>query len=351
MGIVYLILRYMNQSFSLVSLLDNPMSPTNLYEKILTMPSIISYYFNTLVLPINLKVWQNWKISSVSFNDVILPTISIAITTIVFIGFTASQKIQIRRGLTFFGVWFVLGIITLLQIFPLDMTVSDRWFYFPFIGLLGIFGLLYERYAAFLKRYTLVIVLLSCILCTLYGIRTFYRSFDWQNNKEFYTHELILQPDNAGLNYNLGSLYTNENDYKNALVYLEKVAKVAPKYNNTLVIIAVIYFRQEDYNKAIYYFNKARDLNVLNHTSQSLVNKGLAETYSKIGKYEEVEKLITEKVISESSDPNRMLYLRAEAKFKLKKYQEAHSDLDYIYHTTLDPEVDKLYKEIEKNLP
>ena len=41
---------------------------------------------------------------------------------------------------TFFPFWFVIGLNASADYSRLDMTVAERWFYFPMIGLLGMIG-------------------------------------------------------------------------------------------------------------------------------------------------------------------------------------------------------------------
>jgi hypothetical protein len=42
----------------------------------------------------------------------------------------------------FFFYWFTGSLGLVLNIFPLDMTVSERWLYFPLIGFLGLSSVL-----------------------------------------------------------------------------------------------------------------------------------------------------------------------------------------------------------------
>jgi tetratricopeptide (TPR) repeat protein len=117
-----------------------------------------------------------------------------------------------------------------LQIFPLDMTVSDRFFYLPLAFLLGLTGVFLTK----VKKEKVVIYALS-VLITLFSVRTFARTFDWRDSLSLYSHDINISKSFDLVN-NLGVILYRNGDIESARGYFEKSIQMSPawwtNYNN-----------------------------------------------------------------------------------------------------------------------
>ncbi|NMB56598.1 hypothetical protein GYA19_01505, partial [Candidatus Beckwithbacteria bacterium] len=126
-----------------------PIMRISFIQRLYTLPKVIFYYLKTLVFPKDLAISQHWVILQPDFLNFYLPLI---IILLFFFGLTLylihliKQQDKNWKEFLFFYLWFLIGIIIHSQIIALDMTVAERWFYFPFVGLLGMLGLIIYKY-------------------------------------------------------------------------------------------------------------------------------------------------------------------------------------------------------------
>jgi tetratricopeptide (TPR) repeat protein len=208
-------------------------SKMNLAERLTNLPAITLYYLKTYVWPINIAVEQQWLIKEISFNSFYLP-LAIGIIFLAILLFGAWYLFRKKDGYFNFYLLFLTGFLLSfamhLQFFPLDMTVSDRFFYLPQIFLLGLIGVFLAR----LKK-DKIIIWIFVILLILFSIRTFIRTFDWRDSLTLYSHDINISKSFDLVN-NLGVELYRSGDIESARGYFEKSIEMSPdwwtNYNN-----------------------------------------------------------------------------------------------------------------------
>lgn len=227
---IYLFLRFVVGGAFLTKLDLVLIARLTLLGRLITIPAIFYYYIMTFFMPISLSVDQEWIVQNINFSTFYFPLI-IDILFLISIGVLGmyiyiKQKVQFPVFLFFF-IWFLIGIALHLQIFPLDFTVSDRWFYFPMVGLLGLIAILIQSIS---KKYKILQILgyvgAIVIICFL-SIRTIIRNTDWQNQLTLFSHDISIQ-DNFDSENNLGSAYTRTGNSKLALMHYKKSVALLP---------------------------------------------------------------------------------------------------------------------------
>jgi len=114
-----------------------PIMRVSFITRLMNIPLIIKYYLGMFFFPINLAIAQHWVIKLPSFIDFFLPLILEVLLFLTAVIYSLKKKDKI---FAFFFLWFLVGLLPHLQIIPLNMTVAERWLYFPMIGLLGMMG-------------------------------------------------------------------------------------------------------------------------------------------------------------------------------------------------------------------
>jgi protein O-mannosyl-transferase len=141
--LLYLVIRFAAVGFTFNSIKVSPIMTVSLLTRLVNLPAIIFFYFKTFIFPLRLIILQNWLISQLNFSNFYVPLIILSF--IILLLFLLGYHIYFRKPklfplFLFFSFWLIIGLGFHAQIFPLDLTVSDRWFYFPEIGLLALFG-------------------------------------------------------------------------------------------------------------------------------------------------------------------------------------------------------------------
>lgn len=232
----------------------NPIMDATLAERLISMPSILSYYITTFFFPKILLFNQQWVVTNPDFQSFVLPLI-IVILFFTILGLTVwllfHFKRQQRKYIFLMLTWFFIGIFLHMQIFPLDATVADRWFYFPMVGLLGILGLafqtLYPR-ISFPKKQIILVVIAVVVISSL-AIRTVIRNANWHSPKSLYTHDLSIMRPNFSLENALAYEYAKEGNMNDALIHAERSVQIYPTFVN-LTNLGALYAQKGDIGRA-----------------------------------------------------------------------------------------------------
>ena len=209
--------------------LTSNISALTLGERLIDMPAILFFYIKTFIFPQNLAISYQWIYREISFSTFFLPLISdlVFLGILSYLGFYVNKKSKDRLKLfLFFGFWFAIGTLLLIQIIPLDQTVSDRWFYFPVVGLLGMLGVFIKTVKMKLDRR--LIIAISIILVSLLSLRTFMRSFDFKNDFTIASHDIKVSPASFGLENELASAYAKQGNYRLSKLQAEKSLALRP---------------------------------------------------------------------------------------------------------------------------
>ncbi len=256
-----------------------PISQMTVFDRLLSIPKIISFYITTYFYPNKLLIAQHWVVTRLSWEDFYRPLlftatigISLMLMTLYII---CVQKNYIKKWVLFLFI-FVTGLGLHIQLVPLDMTVADRWFYFPQIGLLGmlaVIGQLWLKRVKSPKLYRRVGIFILCIVSGLLGIRTIIRNADWHNGLKLYQHD-EQYVHSFDLENNLGVELYRKGDYETAAKHFTISTQLSPQWWTNWNNLGVVEENRgniaealQDYQKAIdfghyylAYMNKARVL-------------------------------------------------------------------------------------------
>ena len=156
------------------------------------------------------------------------------------------------KAYLFFLIWFLLGLMFHAQIFPLDMTVAERWFYFPFAGLLGIAGLMWSNF--YQKRgwqviVPFVFVVLFVLIILLLSVRTFLRNFDWKDNMTLFSKDSKASQ-SANLEFNLAVSLLDAKKKDEAKIHLGQAISLTSNKSMKAYYKGTLYGIEGDYEQA-----------------------------------------------------------------------------------------------------
>lgn len=255
---LYLYLRIGVAGFLLSESKEIPIFGLTWLERLTTIPKIILFYIQTFFLPFNLAILQEWTVKVPSIGEFYIPLAIVILFFMIVLGigfYIRKRNRDILGSYIFLLTWFLLGLAMHAQIFPLDMTVAERWFYFPMMGLLGMIGVGMQifRYQISDIRFLLVDVLIISLL----SFRTVVRNFDWYNDVSLYSKDAKLSR-SANIEFNLGAALLQEEKMDEAKEHFANAIELAPNpamrayYEGTLYNIeGDLVHAKESYGEAI----------------------------------------------------------------------------------------------------
>ncbi len=231
---VYLLIRYKlvgsinTHQYNIV--VPNVMVSAPLAERLMSIPKIIFTYLTLLVFPVNLSI-QSWVVTHITFQDFTWPLIvdTFFLGLIVVAGFYIYRKQKTYLKIyIFFLIWFCLGMGFHLQILPLDKTIADRWFYFPFIGLLGIILSLVMNFEVVEERTKRILLAASIVVLILFAGITIQRNTQWYSGITLFSHDIKGQENVYEIQYNYGYALMEAQQYDEAIVHFQKALSLFP---------------------------------------------------------------------------------------------------------------------------
>ncbi len=221
-------------------------SRISLAERLINIPSIIMYYLGNFFWPLNIAIDQQWVVKKINFQDLILPCVLI---------FLFIKNIKLNpRIFYFFGIWFILSLGFHLQIFPLDMTASDRWFYLSSVSLVALIliSLDQSRFKKYLFPAVIIILFLLCL-------RTWLREFDWHDGLTLYSHDIKISQNAFDLENNYGVELFRIGDIAQAKIHFEKSTKLSPGWWTNWNNLGAVYEREGNLAVAESYYRRSID--------------------------------------------------------------------------------------------
>jgi hypothetical protein len=210
-----------------------PIMELSFIERLSMIPSILLYYSKTFFYPVRLAVDQTWVITTLTLKTFYLPLLcSLLFFGILFFFAWYLHRIKSTalKSYVFFGVWFLIGLGMHMQIVPLDMTVADRWFYFPIIGLLGMIGVLVDQ-LLIRKKVHSILITIAVLLLIIFSVRSMMRNANFANEIALYSHDIQIET-NYELELNLGSAYGVIGELDKTLTHYKKSVALSPNEAN-----------------------------------------------------------------------------------------------------------------------
>ena len=332
-----------------------PIAKLTLLERLVNIPEIISYYLKTVLFPLNLAVNQQWTVNNLTFQQFYIPlVISILFLFLLFVmgSFSYKKNKEIHRVFIFFTFWFILSFCMLLQIFPLDMTVADRWFYLPMVGLVGMTGCIAQIVKVQNKTISSVILIGIIILLSILSIRTMVRNVNWNSQTSLYAHDILIE-DNYENRNNYAAGLSADGRWQDALINIKKSVEYYP-YESNLRGLGVAYSRTGNNDKAIEYLNKA-----LQSNEYTIANphKHERETYLYIAIYHNLYGSLSDanhisiKGIEDYPDSFELWVLLAISKYNSQDQQGALNAAEKAYSLAPNKQTTYILEKIGKQQP
>ncbi len=249
----YLFLRFHFLGWSLPWKGIFPMMNAPLDQRLLTLPKEFSYYLANFFYPHNLAISQHWLVKETTIGDFYFPLILLTtfVASVIFLAVKLKSKVFI-----FFAVWFFASLCLVLNIIPLDMTVADRWFYFPQIGLLGMIGIAFIKLGNNRLKAPSIIAIGLVMVCLL-SLRTYFRLRDWSSPLTLYSHDVQINPGAFDLENNLGTELFRIGKTEDAKTHFAKSLALLPTWWVSANNLGASYDHQGDLETAEKYYRQA----------------------------------------------------------------------------------------------
>lgn len=272
----------------------NPVGDLPFLTYLLHIPALIFYYLKTFTVPINLAIGQSWTIKDFNWETFYFPifvlfALSIYLLYLLFTFYIQNHKY--KKLYVFFLSWFIFGLLFHMQVFPLDFTVTDRWFYVPMAGLVGLIWLLIEIYCTNKKSIWIAVTTLSIII-VIFSTMTYKRNFDWFDNYTIFSRDIKKTKGAFHLENNLGVEYYRKQRYDKAHLHFEKAAQYAPDWYTAWANLGTSYYRKKEYQKSEDAYKKAIQYGAFYQAYQNYI-----EVLEKQGKKKEALQFIEMKAL------------------------------------------------------
>lgn len=253
---IFVLVIYFGMRFGLAGValhstnLSIPMHRASLIERLFTVVYVLSRHLEIMVIPKALFIDNNLIIRSVNL-EWILRFSGVIMGTLVMLALSLKNRLRL---------WiFLSGIISLglvSNVFPLDMTHSDRWVYLPSMLFIGFWM------SIFLEKLRAIKILWFCagMVIILFFVRVWVRVPDWKDQFSIMQAAVQHEAGNYQAMINLSKHYGQTGDLESELFWLTKALEVNPYKDTVYVNLGVNAADRGDHDAEVDYYLKAIEM-------------------------------------------------------------------------------------------
>jgi len=253
-----------------------------LFERLITIPKICLTYLGLLVFPLYLHMERHFLVTSIA-NPYFWPGLILLLLTIWFL----KSAYRHNRKAFFYVSWFVIALIPVFNIVPLNATAAEHWLYLPAVGFWALAASTAVKFFREAKKYRKALLALACLLFLFYCPRTIMRNFQWRNPLGLYAHDVRHSPKSFLLHNNLGVELFRRGRLKEAGKEFEAAVKIAPRYATSRNNLGVVLENAGGIDQALTQYRASIDLN-----NYILAYENLGRLYLQLGRIEEAQAIL-----------------------------------------------------------
>lgn len=342
---IYLYLRIQSVGI-FVKPLSSPIDVLSFPQRLLNVPLISYFYIEKFFFPVNLSFFHQWAIKEISFTNFFLPLLFDCMFFVILLsGLYILHKKQKKlfKIYLFFLLLFVLGMGMHLQIIPLDVTVAQRWFYFPFFGLLGIIGVMLTFFKIDISRkYCLMVIVFAVVLLSF---MTILGSFDWRTEYSLLSHDIKVSKDDYRLESGMANELIKQGKLDEAKIHAQRSVSLYPFWDNYLNLGAV-YLHEGDYKKA-----REQYLIALRYGNSPLIYENLALVGLAYGDKQRNREFIENIALKKFPQDAKLWMCLAIIDYTSGEKAKAKLEIEKAYSFSQKPDITSVYNAITNNRP
>ncbi len=289
--------------------------------RLMTALIIPQYYLKMFFFPFGYRAEYSVSYPT-GFSDIRIPIALIVLVTIILL------LIRFRRDrvVVFSFLWFLCGLVPVLNFFPTNPVIAERYMYISSLGLSMLTGYLVTR---LYSKNMLVFYGLSVVLVVCLGLLTVFRNNVWSNDVTLWRDELKKEPTSTKAYYNIVEYYLQSGRYNDALSVIKELQSKADNTFYPEFLMGKYFLLNGDYNAAASYMkqaiNKGGDTSIEVHFYLAFALIGERDVMGAIDEFNKV-------LESEDVDPAGMYgriakeqlnTLRQGFAYKIKEMQDA----------------------------
>jgi len=285
--------------------------PTTLFQRLPGFFLAFARYLRILVLPLHLHMEYGTK--TFPMTEPLALAGAVLFGAFLFLLFRERSK----RSLVFFGLaWFLVTLLPVANLYPINAYMAEHWLYLPSIGL---FLIVARYFSSWLRRGRVrgaalsgfVVVLGTLLTLTALQNLTWHESIAFyertlryapdssraygnlameyshrgqtQKAASLYEKAIQLDPNNFKAHYNLGILFGDIGEKRAAEVSYKASLSVNPTYVNALNNLSKLYLEMGRYEDTVIYAKQALALN----PRHAKAYNNMAVAYVRLGKLRE----------------------------------------------------------------
>jgi tetratricopeptide (TPR) repeat protein len=291
------------------SLLPHLNRTSALTERLPGFFAAIAHYLRLLILPLNLRVDYGKELFF--WAD---PAVISGVLLFLVLVFMLTAKRRYRR-IGFSAAWFLLFLIPVSNIYPINAFMAEHWMYLPSIGFF-IFVSDVVKGALFKPTSKRFGIAFYCVVVLFFFFLTLRQNTYWDDKVRFYEHMTKMSPRSSNLRNNLGLAYLHRGRTEEALESLDKAVKLNPFNADAFNNMGNAYVGMNNIKEAKESFGRAIEIDPAHPAAYN----NLGSVYKGMEEFEKAKNLY-----------ERALELNP-------RYAEAYGNLAYLYQRTGDIE-------------